>query len=224
MAFLLPRSVFIHIPKTGGTWVRHAIMNAGIPTSELSCDWHDDRVATSGPNIGQPLLPGHICFHNRFRDIDPAGRFTFAFVRHPVSYCLSHWLYKQRMGWNMEFDMDRILYAETVEGFLENVIEYGGDEGWVSRTYRMFLTDQDRRVDFIGAQEHLADDLVTALRTAGEAFDETAVRATMPYNVSDPHSSLGVSLRLIDRLMHAERNAMDQYGYDGYPIEHLVYA
>ncbi len=39
-------------------------------------------------------------------------------------------------------------------------------------------------VDFIGKQENLADDLVTALNTAGEFFEEKRIRSTPSSNQS----------------------------------------
>jgi hypothetical protein len=219
MSLLLPHSVFIHIPKTGGTWVREAMKRSGIPISPLKCAWHNDHMITSGPNQGQLLQQGHVCWHNRLRDIDAAGRLTFSFVRHPVSLCISHWQYKQRVGWKMHNESDAALRADTIEEFLEKVLVRSAGRGWVTSMYRMFLTEQERRVDFIGAQEHLADDLVTALRVAGEEFDEAALRATPRQNTTGAHSLVVLPRDLLDRLMEAERDAIRDYGYEGYPLE-----
>lgn len=185
MALLLPRSVFIHVPKTGGSWVRAAVRNAGIQTQELGCSWHEgDRCDHSYAfDFRHRIESPHVCWHNRYCDVDAGGRFVFAFVRHPVSYYRSHWSYKTQHGWDERSAADRELKADSLEGFVRKVLERR-PRGWVSGMYRNFLLREGKMPDFVGYQERLADDLVRALRLAGETFDEDALRATPPVNTS----------------------------------------
>ena len=35
---LLDGAIFLHVPKTGGTWVEHALVAAGVPCSQYDVD------------------------------------------------------------------------------------------------------------------------------------------------------------------------------------------
>lgn len=73
MALVLSNSVFIHVRKTGGSWVREAIKACAIPHEEngpYDCEYH----------AGVFDLPLFL-----------ASRFTFGFVRHPADWIRSAW-------------------------------------------------------------------------------------------------------------------------------------
>ena len=74
MATLItPRTRFLHIPKTGGTWVTLALQVAGVPCQIV---W---------TRLG-PGSRGHATLEQTTAYSD---RFTFAFVRHPLDLYLS---------------------------------------------------------------------------------------------------------------------------------------
>ncbi len=77
MALMLPNSVFIHIRKTGGTWVRSAIAAAGIPTEE----------------VGEE--------HSTYAQIKHliGDRKVFSFIRHPLSLLKSYWAFRTVTFW-----------------------------------------------------------------------------------------------------------------------------
>jgi len=89
MAVIMPRSAMIHIPKTGGTWCRAAIVAAKLPHFE------------SGPAGESKLNQAHasleqawptIMMVNWIEDnIRARKRFTFSFVRHPCTWLESTW-------------------------------------------------------------------------------------------------------------------------------------
>ena len=81
MALVLPRSLFVHVPKTGGTWVRAAIAAAGI-------DAHESGPPETHDHFGVFDLPADLL----------AGRFTFGFVRHPVDWLKSRWAWAVLSG------------------------------------------------------------------------------------------------------------------------------
>lgn len=218
VALLLPHSIFIHVPKTGGTWVRKAIHKAGIPTSELACNWHAgtwDKPQRRADDLD--LQPGHLCWHNRLRDIDVCDRLTFSFVRHPASMCISYWQYRQRTGWDLENNVDVFLKADTFEEFIKNTLEHSNQRGWVSSMFRSYLLHKERTVDFIGKQENLVEDLVRVLRLAGEDFDEDALRATPMQNVTEQESTFALPDHILDLLLFGERDAIERFGYMNQP-------
>ena len=191
MALMLPRSVFYHIPKTGGTWVRQAIKNAGIPTVEL----------------GDSPDPG-VNKHNRFVSVDTMGRFTFAFVRHPLDWYVSFWSYRMRTGWKDEDCLDPYMskdFEEFMHGVLRNL------PGQLSRRFEKYVGPPPGVLDFVGRQENLAEDLIRAVRSAGEEFDEGKILGTPPVNVSVNRP--GYSSDLLRAVLESEYPAMVRFGY-----------
>ena len=203
MPLVLPHSIFYHIPKTGGTWVRAAIRAAGIPANEV-CG-----------SVPQNNRPGSAYFHATPSDIRPQGRFSFAFVRHPLAYYQSYWAYKTRKGPEDFNAFDRIFMREDFSSFVRAVL--GKRRGWVSGVYRRFAGPYGKRVSFIGKQERLADDLIRALTLAGEEFDEAAIRSTPPQNVSASDDLFREQCRysrdLAEEVLEAEHEAVILYGY-----------
>lgn len=204
MALDLPRSQFFHIQKTGGTWVRQAIRNAGIPVNEVgSPDFHGIREI-------RPLA-GHF-FHAHPSEVVGHGKFRFIFVRNPLTWYQSMYAFQSQGNWvHGQFSS-----ADSFDAFMERMlIEH---PGYVSKIYRWYGD-----VDYIGRFESLADDLVTALRTAGETFDEAALRATPRQNVAASSAvwkdrcAYTEDLRL--RVVESERQAFKTFNFDPHAVE-----
>jgi hypothetical protein len=161
MAAFNNRFAFIHVPKTGGTWVVQAMRNAGIDFLEMG----------EGPTVHVPY------------DEFPESLFRFGFVRHPETWYRSHWSHKKRLGDYQDplhpFDK-AIKETETFEEFVEQATREA--PGYLSSLYE-YLLGPPGAIDFIGRYESLEDDLVKALGLAGVEFDEEALRSTPPLNV-----------------------------------------
>ena len=217
MALLLPKSVFIHIPKTGGSWVRQAIRRAGVPAVEMPCMWHDGTDADWTRNKdGGRLEYGHMCMHCALHDIDPKGRLTFAFVRHPLWFYRSMWSYKMNRGWEMGNGLDEKFCHDTFEGFVNKCMDMAPPGmGYATSVYEWFLDNGKKTVDFVGRQESLADDLVKALRMAGESFDEEALRTTPAINASknEYRDKAVYSPELLALVLEKDDAAIRRFGY-----------
>ena len=99
-------AVFLHVPKTGGTWVKAAVANAGIDFEEhiVDGDIHGDL----------SYCP--------FRD-----RFVFAFVREPLSLYQAYWRFKIMAGWDARNPFDVVCAAPVFDEFVKapvNVADY----------------------------------------------------------------------------------------------------
>jgi hypothetical protein len=93
------------------------------------------------------------------RDGEKVGRFSFCFVRHPLGWLRSFWAFRVKTSWlDYKFPADR-LWDDMFDIFVDNLVD----------AY---------------PQEHLADDLVTALTLAGEDFDEERLRTTPWRNIA----------------------------------------
>ncbi len=192
---MLPHSIFFHIPKTGGIWVRKAIENAGIPAVEVG----------EGTGAAQQ--------HNRYWQVDRAGKFTFAFVRHPLTWYPSFWNYRMLTGWQMT-DLADPFMSLSFEKFVWNVLRH--DPGHLSKRYEGRLGPAPSVLDFVGRMENLASDLVKALRLAGEEFDEAKLLQTSRQNVSLLQPVY--SDRLREAVLESERKSLERFGYGRYPV------
>ena len=95
--------------------------------------------------------------------------------------------------------------------------------GDASALYEAFIGPPGDGIDFIGRYGRLADDLVAALHLAGESFDEQALRAHPPVNVSDyVRLPACYGRRAAERLAECERAAIERfYPEDPLPVQLL---
>lgn len=189
---ILPRSCFLHVPKTGGSWVKRAILAAGVPAQEHSRDGYT---------------------HLGLADCPVPGLFRFAFVRNPLALYRSYWQFKQTVGWDDANDLDCQCRDDRFEVFVRQVLEKF--PGIYSRTLKEFVGPADAPIEFIGRYENLVEDLVRALSLAGEDFDAAAVRALPPYNVSDKRKAPAVYTPDLEAAVRlAEAEAFARFGYE----------
>ena len=154
---ILQSACFLHVPKTGGSWVRSAIMAARIPYSEFLVD--DD------PHCDLSYCP---C----------PEKFLFAFVRHPLDVYRSYWRFKKGRHWDPRNPFDMDCRADAFVPFVEHVLDKY--PGWCSTMFEDYVGPPEREIAFVGRYERLVDDLVTALRLGGVTFDERRIRTHPP--------------------------------------------
>lgn len=196
MALMLPRSIFFHVQKTDGNWIREAIARAGIPHKEV------------GPS--REFEPNR---HVTFRSVETRGKFLFAFVRHPLAWYTSFWIYRMFNGWRIDDVLDPCL-SPDFETFLQNVLRRF-PKGHLTQRYELYLGPSPGVLDFVGRTERLADDLVRALRLAGEEFNEERLRRT-PFQSSSLLRHV-ISDRLKAALLCSERRVLERFGYSEDP-------
>lgn len=101
--------------------------------------------------------------------------FRFTFTRNPDTWLRSRWVLGKWADELSEFwDIDYTKFRAAV------------DDREIERYFKKYTS----RCKFVGKTETIADDLVTALRTAGEDFDETGLRETPPLNESPKEGDL----------------------------------
>lgn len=177
MAVHTDRSVFYHVAKSGGIWVKEAMRHSGLPYGRCR-DRHVDHPFGLKREHSTPDV---------VMDEDKEGRFSFCFVRHPVTWYQSFWCYRIKTdALDMKFPLDRLCWHDEFESFVRNVLDMY-PQGFVTRLYQYYVGSGADGVDFIGRQESLADDLVKALTLAGEDFDEDLLRTTRMRNVASSH-------------------------------------
>jgi hypothetical protein len=197
MALIMPHSVFLHVPKTGGSWCREAIARAGIPCEESPID-ADDPIDSKHHELA------HVC---RYLE----GRMVIAFVRDPLDWWRSYWAYRQHSGWYVH-PIDVQCKSTDFQEFMTNVVRTIPE--WCSAMYERFVGPPECPIEFIGRYENLAEDLVLGLQLAGESFDEEALRATPPVNVNDYSCwPAEYTPELRQAVTEAEHAAIARFGY-----------
>jgi hypothetical protein len=191
---LLPRAVFLHVPKTGGSWVGAALRAAGVRFDEylIEGDPHGDPSYCPRPDA-----------------------FKFAFVRHPLDVYRSYWRFKMdrfdgRRPWDAQNPFDRDCASPDFDEFVRKVVEQY--PGWCSRMFEDYVGPATREIEFVGRFERLRQDLVRALTLAGERFDERAIMTTPPENAS-VWPSPAWTPALERAALESERDALVRFGY-----------
>jgi hypothetical protein len=200
--FLTHKMVFLHLPKTGGTWAAQAVEAAGVP------QWRPDPCADRH-------YSGH--GHADLADISVEGRFAVAFVRHPLDWWRSYWGHRMRTGWRADNGIDLATRSEDFDDFIGRVLEHC--LGYVDELVERFVGAPEAKVDFVGRFESLEDDLCMALRLGDEPFSEQALRAYPRQNASE-YERFPASYRpeLAERLADAERRTIERfYAHDPIP-------
>ncbi len=222
MAVLLKTdAVFLHIPKTGGMWVRKVLEDLDLVQCRFSSKHADmERVLHCAKHYPgrylQAVAKAGPLWQHRVR-----RAFKFCFIRHPLAWYESYWAYMCGRGWNQwgknslglsrwhpTAELDD-LGAPDFDRFVRNVMDKS--PGYVSRMYGWYATPE---IDFVGRQECLADDLVKVLRRLDVVFDESRVRALAPVNTSDRSSSRPVwDENLRREVEKLEAQALNRFGY-----------
>lgn len=152
MALLLPNSVFIHVPRTGGQWFRTCIANWEIEKPETEYERKE---------IGY-----HHC--SRIDLVDIKNRLSFGFVRHPWTWIKSRWSHIKKKKENYtptENKYDQYFhecYANSFETTLENVCTK--HPSLATHTFEHMLL----KCDFIGRMEDNPKSASMLTRLCGE--------------------------------------------------------
>jgi hypothetical protein len=158
----------LHTPKCGGTWVWRSLEAAGVKL-ELLGDPPPLNPATYHLDLSQTAAY--------------ADRFTVAFVRHPLDFWRSWWVYRMRTESDPDRRAEARVWSEDFNSFAEQLAERW--PGALEERFARYIGPAAAPIAFIGRFETLADDLVLALRDAGDSFDEQALRSHPPDNVND---------------------------------------
>jgi hypothetical protein len=211
MAIRLQRAIFIHVPKTGGTWVAEALRRAHLVEASIGPVHATPQEIRADPAYAE--RPIH-----------------FAIVRHPVSWYASLWAHRMDENWceinatdwfsAASIDrwgvLTRRCKSATFDDFVQRCVNvFPG--GWLSSLYDTYITADTR----VGRFETLIDDTITLLEEAGEVFDERIIRRTEPQNVRGSLSSRRVrgefTRSILDMIHATEHRSYVRFGYGIYP-------
>ena len=209
-------AVLIHVPKTGGTWVREVLR-------KLNLLYRDSRMGLkhSTPEHINDILRfrcGHFIRHWPFRPtVTPKklrDAFKFCFVRNPLrwyeswwKYMAGHWHPWEADRWHPQRMIDNC-GDDDFNVFLANILR--NRPGYVSEMYSWYTEG----VDFVGKCESLADDLVRALDAAGLNVDIEVLHRFPSVNQSKSH--LGEpewDSMILQKIIDSESASIERFGY-----------
>jgi len=195
MAVLLKGgAVFLHIPKTGGSWVHHVLKQTGLSVGSFDHKHADfDRILTNRWELGarqvlRRAAEATICRAGGAVPQNPG--FRFCFVRHPLRWYESYWKFmvgkkwrdfgraNDRKQWHPNSVLNGLGDADF-NGFMHKVMNKR--PGYVSE---MFAAYTKPGINFIGKCESLTDDLLKVLRHLELPNEESRVREFARVNVS----------------------------------------
>jgi hypothetical protein len=203
MAYVIGRTLFLHIPKTGGKAVLSALREAGNRVRPVrSPGWHNGHAGVDA--LADPRYNWD---------------FVFAFVRHPVSWWKSLHDFASTPG-TLLFDYDRDLrhpFNDIIADAEE--LRHAGAEtfvrematvrwrGFYSRMLRRYLGDDFGSACWIGRQETLAVDLRSLCERRGLAVPDLVPDV----NVSQPASKSFLSCSTMIGVEAFEADAMNEF-------------
>lgn len=193
MAIELKNSMFVHIPKTGGTWAVQMITQAVIGYK----------------TIGDPVYDGHA-------SPDTAKEHVFAFIREPATFARSLWHQRAKVknnnrghkwNWQEYLRLESECKSEDYDAFLENCANC---ENGVAEYYDHYIGKYPNII--VGKQENLADDMIKILDQCGEDYNkpyiiEHANQIVRPGNVNTMEPDIR------RRINEANNNFSQQHGY-----------
>ena len=230
MALLLKsNALFLHIPKTAGTFVIRTLENLGLIQAHVGREhanfsevfWHDrlhhdDKVFRNLVRRRLGLLPR----------IDPAG-FRFCFVREPLSWYISYWRFMQGLEWRRWGDDERNPYhwsplamlnglgSADFNAFMRNV--NAARPGFVTELYGWYVRPG---MSFVGRQENVRADLLKVFDLLHYDLDP----ASVPLEERHNESPSTVALPEWDPAVREETLRLEYAGYVryGYPPPNIA--
>lgn len=234
---LVDGSEFLHIPKTGGSWVAKVLTEQGLVQSangHKHADfnwnlWQPGRQIRrlSGSQMGlealklaaKRLCPATEGIRSDKCSAEEKVPFRFCFVRNPFSWYESWFNYMQGKEWrfwglNASYENWHPnsalngLGSDNFEEFVRNVIRLL--PGYVTE---FFYSYAKIGISYVGKNESLVEDLISVLNFLGLDFDETKLRESERENVSSKDRELRWSRELKDLVFISELPALIQYDY-----------
>ena len=170
MSSFLPErnALFLHIPRTGGRWVKKGISTAQIPFEYWKKAALDYRIWSHGL-----LAQYRGSYFNRIE-------YAFAFVRHPFAYYVSMWRFMKRSLTRNGMEATRknsfsrvrltneaiLRWSPNFDEWLEEMLEE--EPGWVTRWFERYVGPNGGEFcHYIGRTETIERDMFQVMDVLG---------------------------------------------------------
>jgi len=193
---------FLHIPKTGGSWVE-SVLAANQLIQSKSLNRHDDYDRNLHQSCGGVTGDRLVQFYDKARRrlsrtfgeywgrANKTPIFRFCFVRHPLRWYESWWKYMQSRDWNRwgtsnsayEWHPNSVLNglgSGDFNTFVRNVVQKR--PGYVTELLYSFTK---LGISYIGKTETLRDDLCQVFKVLELKFDPATIYESAKINASE---------------------------------------
>lgn len=202
MALLTDKMLFLHIPKTGGTYVRAVLEKLGIRGKEI--------IHT---HSRFPFLNEHI------DDDTLKDKLVWCFVRHPLTWYQSRWAHRCKTGWQINNPFDYYCASNDFKQFIRNCIKYW-PTGWVTHEMCYYIDNIPKQCKkFIGLYEKLDEDIKIALKSSNHSDLLPRYPELLPVNTSELDGHRSYHLAVYDdetraMVLETEKALIDKYYSD----------
>ncbi|MCB9109935.1 MAG: sulfotransferase family 2 domain-containing protein [Anaerolineales bacterium] len=209
MAILLKcNSIFLHVPKTAGNWVADILEKNDLVFSHFGGKHSNmEQINTFEKWFNLP--------EQYYRPKQPFTKFCF--VRNPFGWYESFFKMQRKLNWP-KWGVDPAVWhpnaaldglgSQDFNMFVSNVLKRC--PGYVSNLYGWYLLP---RIDFVGRQENLAEDMETILEGLGVSFDRDVLWKTAPVNKSDD-ADIHWEPDIREEVAYTEFSVFKQFGYE----------
>lgn len=198
--------VYLHIPKTGGTFIRNAFKTLDINYVEIGNE-----------HSRLPVVDKYVD-DKRKEEI-----LVWTVIRHPLTWYQSYWAYRLMIGWAPSHPLDRHCASNDFNVFVNNCLDFV-TTGWVSKESMAYTYGiESYKKYYIGYYETLNNSFLTALRLSNINIEEQQLYRLTALNVSmlDGKKSYQIAKYNHDtyhRVMEVERDFIYKY-YNGYQFD-----
>ena len=187
--FVSRKSIILHIPKTGGQFVKSMLRAVNIDGTYKGFNSHI--------NINKLVNEHH------FKLDDLKKKYIIAFVRHPVTRLQSIWSYYRRCT---------PIYVDFND-YVNTVLTSSHHDLMVTDC-RKFIWDSVVPVNFVGRYENLVNDLITGLENAGEEFDKQIILDNYDKKINNSGNWKDKAIykpELLSELLEVERPVLESF-------------
>lgn len=225
MAILLEKYklLFLHIPKTGGRWVLQVFKDF------KECGDPNLKWTIVGPTHGN-LNQAHVAYSYQNKNIYDWAKecYTYTFIRHPLSWYQSYWMYVTDLQWRICRDKTWPCFEEkevwhptreirdcaswNFNDFIKKVLEK--HPSYLSRLYNTYIHFNNvEKINFIGKQENLTSDFISVLKSNNVDCDYGKIDKIEKVGVakkrSRDHSQYEEKLK--KQILYSERSIIEEF-------------
>lgn len=191
MAVHIPGAIFLHIPKTGGTFIRNYFRETNLMLSEIGHEHANGQVIREL--------------------VDPTEDVVFCFVRHPLTWYRSYWQMRQDHPEDRTGGPIDELVDQSFNEFIKSVINKY--PGYLTGFFNGYVS----RCRMVGRQESLREDLNCILTMMRIPYNKQYLFNRPVDNTTEPTEKY--TIQLATEVLISEIELIKKFNYLYIPRE-----